>query len=252
VSESRGHGRSAPALAPPGLNGAHDVGGLVGLGPIPIDGEERPFHERWQGRVVALTLASVVRRLIGVDQQRAEVEAMHPVEYMAASYYERWLRSLERNLVANGALKVSEIEERLVELAERPDRSMPAFDEEAMVAAVKAVITGGITVRRAEEVGHEPRFEPGDAVRTRVMRIEKPGLEHTRLPGYAQGKAGVVEILHPPQPRGDDIVAGREAKPEFVYSVRFRSGELWPGGHSSEFVNVDVWESYMDPLEESR
>lgn len=233
----------------PGLNGPHDVGGLLGLGPIRTEAEQRPFAEPWQGRVVGLTLSSVIGGLIGVDQQRAAVEAMHPVEYMAASYHERWLRSLEHNLVDGGALEEREIEERVAELAERPDRPMATFEDERMVAAVRAVIADGIPVRAPEEVGHAPRFAPGDAIRTKTIRVREPGREHTRLPGYVQDKPGEVEIVHPPQPRGEDIVRGRPAKPEFVYSVRFRSSDLWSGPHSSDFVNVDVWESYMDDLE---
>ena len=143
------------------------------------------------------------------------------------------------------------VDERVVELAEGSERPRTSFDDEEMVAAVAAVISHGIPVRGVDEVGRGPRYEPGDTVRTKIIRIRWPGREHTRLPAYAQDKVGVVEILHPPQPLGDDILAGRESTPEFVYSVRFRAGDLWSNRCSSESVNVDVWESYMERLGDS-
>ena len=34
-----------------GVDGAHDLGGMHGFGPVPIEADEPLFHEAWEGRV---------------------------------------------------------------------------------------------------------------------------------------------------------------------------------------------------------
>ncbi len=57
-------------------------------------------------------------------------------------------------------------------------------------------------------------------MRTRRIAIERRGEQHTRLPGYAQERAGVVEIVHPPMILPDANVSGEE-RVEHLYAVRF-------------------------------
>ena len=40
------------------MNGAHDLGGMHGFGPVDIEPEEPVFHHEWEGRVFALNLAA--------------------------------------------------------------------------------------------------------------------------------------------------------------------------------------------------
>ena len=37
------------------MNGVHDMGGMQGMGPIRHENHEPAFHERWEGRVYALS-----------------------------------------------------------------------------------------------------------------------------------------------------------------------------------------------------
>jgi hypothetical protein len=39
------------------MNGVHDMGGMQGFGPIAAEANEPVFHERWEARALALTLA---------------------------------------------------------------------------------------------------------------------------------------------------------------------------------------------------
>ncbi|HLB07537.1 MAG TPA: nitrile hydratase subunit beta, partial [Alphaproteobacteria bacterium] len=39
------------------MNGVHDMGGMHGFGPIEPESDEPPFHEPWEARMLALTLA---------------------------------------------------------------------------------------------------------------------------------------------------------------------------------------------------
>ena len=48
------------------MNSVHDMGGMAGMGPIPLEADEPVFHHAWEGRVHALTVASPTRGNIDV------------------------------------------------------------------------------------------------------------------------------------------------------------------------------------------
>ena len=43
------------------MNGVHDMGGMHGMGPIQNQKDEPVYHERWEARAFALTLAMASR-----------------------------------------------------------------------------------------------------------------------------------------------------------------------------------------------
>ena len=51
--------------------------------------------------------------LMNVDELRRGIESMSPEEYERASYYERWLYSIETILTEKGVLAPGELDERL-------------------------------------------------------------------------------------------------------------------------------------------
>jgi nitrile hydratase len=72
------------------------MGGQAGFGPVPVgDADRSPFAADWQARVYAL--AAVLRRrgMFNDDELRDAIERLPPEQYLAASYYERWLGALE-------------------------------------------------------------------------------------------------------------------------------------------------------------
>ena len=72
------------------------MGGQTGFGPVPVEADGgQPFAADWEARVYAL--AAVLRRrgLFNDDELRDAIERLPPGEYLAASYYERWLAALE-------------------------------------------------------------------------------------------------------------------------------------------------------------
>jgi nitrile hydratase len=73
----------------------NDVGGQTGFGPLRIEVDEPPFHADWEARVYALNGALLRRGVYNIDQFRDAVERIPPQEYLAASYYERWLLAIE-------------------------------------------------------------------------------------------------------------------------------------------------------------
>ena len=88
----------------------HDRGGW------PTDAAiDRSEHELadWELRTDALLGALVQNGLMNVDQLRRGIESMPAEDYERASYYERWLFSIEALLAEAGVLAPGELDARL-------------------------------------------------------------------------------------------------------------------------------------------
>ncbi len=77
------------------MTGIHDVGGKPGFGPLAIEHDEPPFHHEWEARVLAINRFLLKAGTYTLDEFRATIERMPPADYLAASYYERWLFAIE-------------------------------------------------------------------------------------------------------------------------------------------------------------
>ena len=88
----------------------HDRGGWPTSEPI-----DRTEHELddWELLTDALVGALGRAGAMNVDELRRGIESMPPEEYERASYYERWLFSVEANLTEKGVLSPGELEGRL-------------------------------------------------------------------------------------------------------------------------------------------
>lgn len=87
------------------MSRVNDVGGQVGFGPVDPDPDEQPaFHADWEARVFALNSVLLRRGVYNLDEFRDAIERMPPRDYLASSYYERWLAAIERLLHEKGAL----------------------------------------------------------------------------------------------------------------------------------------------------
>jgi Nitrile hydratase beta subunit len=84
----------------------HDRGGWPTDEPI-----DRTEHELadWEVLTDSLVGALIRRGVMTVDQLRRGIESMPPDEYERASYYERWLSSLELNLLEQGVLTAEDL-----------------------------------------------------------------------------------------------------------------------------------------------
>ncbi len=103
------------------MNGAHDLGGMHGLGPIDPEFDEPVFHEEWERRCFAITLAAGFLGKWNIDMSRYARERMHPADYLRTSYYEHWLHGLQTLLVEQGILTEEEIAARMLELTGEQD-----------------------------------------------------------------------------------------------------------------------------------
>ena len=201
-----------------------DLGGTNERGAIIMEPEGELFHAPWEPRVLALTLAMNATGLWNLDMSRAARETL--VDYRALSYYEIWLAALERLLSDSGALQ-------------EPAAAAPRVLRAAQVAATLA---RGTPCERAP--AHAARFAVGDGVRTRT----DPPSHHTRLPGYARGKTGVVTRVHGAHVFPDANSRGLGECPQWLYTIAFEARELW-GDESTQrcTVSVDAWEPYLEP-----
>ncbi|MGH9108678.1 MAG: SH3-like domain-containing protein [Acidimicrobiales bacterium] len=103
---------------------------------------------------------------------------------------------------------------------------------------MRTVLAGMPTTRP----GPAPRFHRGDTARTR--NFHPTG--HTRLPRYARGKRGTIDLGHACFELPDASSEGRRVV-ELLYTVIFDATELWGAqGHPGDTVRVDAWESYLE------
>ncbi len=219
------------------MNGIHDMGGMQCFGRIERD--ELAWHEPWEPRVNAVMRASIAAGLYNLDEFRWAIERMDPVRYLQSSYYQRWLASVERNLIEKGVLTTQEIEARMAALSTDPQAPRPTGDDAAVRARLASVPRHG-----AVPVTDAPRFALGDRVRAR--NVHPSG--HTRLPRYVRGKQGVVTHILYTAPLPDTNGMGLGPNPGIVYSVRFAARELWgESAETGQTLQIELWESYLEP-----
>ena len=143
------------------MNGAHDLGGMHGLGPInpEPEAEEPVFHAAWEKRVFGLNLAAGALGRWNIDISRYARERQHPVDYLRHSYYENWLAGLEKLLVERGLVTAEEL------AAGKAAGPADADTRQRVLKAenVAQVLAQGSPVAMASDA--PPRFKPGDQVR---------------------------------------------------------------------------------------
>lgn len=89
---------------------AHDRGGRPTGEPIDLTEHELAD---WELLTDALVAALGGRGVMNVDELRRGIESMPPAEYERASYYERWLHSIETVLTEKGVLEAGELDRRI-------------------------------------------------------------------------------------------------------------------------------------------
>lgn len=218
------------------MNGVHDCGGMQCYGPIRHTPSEPVFHAPWEGRVLALTLASGYVHNAELPTFRSDIEGLPPAEYLRMSYYEIWFASLVKRLVGNGWVTAREVERGHSERA-ATNGAAPASPAEIITAGLKPADHPYNNTGAA-------RFAIGARVRTRNINPTT----HTRLPRYARSKLGTIARQYVPSAFPDTDEYNLGANPNPVYSVRFAARELWGSDASAkDFVYVDLWERYLEP-----
>src|SRR5690606_3251370 len=218
------------------MNGAQDLGGMHGFGPVQPEDDEPAFHAEWERRAFALTLAMGATGSWTLDQARAARESLAPATYLASSYYEIWLAGLEALMRERGLVHDDELADGRVHAPGQPLAKRLAAED------VAAALARGAPTERAAP--GPARFATGDRVLTRQINPAGP----TRLPRYARGRLGTVVAVHGAHVFPDTSGTGRVEHPAWLYTVRFDAAELWGPDTSAADVLVDCWEPYLEPL----
>ena len=219
------------------MNGGHDLGGMHGLGCIKPESEqiENIFHHEWEKSVFSLTLASAFLKQWNLDQSRHARERQHPADYLRNSYYENWYHGLLKLLIEKELISQAELD------SGKAVPSGPHLTTNLLKAEdVKSAMLKGGPVNM--EIEHPPLYKRGDKVR--IQNINPEG--HTRLPRYARGKLGKVDIHHGAHVFPDINALGiREG--QHLYGIIFSSDELWGLDTKTNFkVNIDLWEPFLE------
>lgn len=220
------------------MDGAHDMGGVAGFGPVRPEPNEPVFHAEWERRAFAVTLAMAKPGGWNIDMSRFAREDRPSADYLSRSYYQIWLVGLERLMLERDLLRPGEIE------AGHPLGSPAPISGPLAAADVDAVLRrGGPTERKAATPA---RFKIGDRVR---MKDIHPAT-HTRLPQYVRGHVGVIELMHGCHVFPDTNAMGHGEQPHWLYTVTFDGTDLWPDvADQRSRVSVDAWEPYLEPAD---
>jgi len=202
------------------VNGGQDLGGTHGFGPVVAEPNEPVFHAEWERRAFALTIATGYLGRWNIDMSRWARENRDPRDYLSSSYYELWLKGLE---------KLIEDTRLLEQKVEAPD-----------AAKMRTLLAGSKGAKVEADV--PARLRVGDRVRVKNVHPRT----HTRMPRYCRGKSGVIQTDHGVYVFPDTHALGLGAKPQHCYSVRFSAEELW-GEKRNDSVHIDLWDDYLDP-----
>jgi hypothetical protein len=210
------------------VEGAHDLGGIGGFGPVRTDDGDLTHHEPWELRAQVLALAAC-------RGARPWIERLDPATYLTTTYYGRWLLAAERAVVDKEIVSseaLAESQQRVRDGAEPPvvhDTTLREQQEQAMLTPFPMA------------AARDPHFAAGESVR--VRRIYEPARHH-RVPRYVRGVVGTIEKIC-----GDEHINGHSTNVvEALYTVRFSSGDVW-GERSDEapfVILVDLWESTLE------
>jgi len=88
----------------------------------PLNLQEHTLAD-WEVVADAVSVALGARGLRTTDEHRRAMEDMPPEDYLALSYYERWVRGTEQLLIEKGVLTREEIDRKMAELEPTWDRS---------------------------------------------------------------------------------------------------------------------------------
>ncbi|MFB9262501.1 nitrile hydratase subunit beta [Bradyrhizobium erythrophlei] len=217
------------------MDGAHDMGGAKGFGPVVPEANEPVFHAEWERRAFAITVAMARPGGWNIDMSRFARENRPPEDYLSKSYFQIWLAGLETLMIERGLVSREEIEAGRVLSPPKPGVKPIAPNE-----VTPAIRRGGPTERQPAAPA---LFNVGDTVR--MTDIHPP--THTRLPQYVRGHLGTVELNHGCHVFPDLNAQGKGENPEWLYTVRFDGPELWGAGSDPTLsVSVDAWESYLE------
>jgi len=217
------------------MNGAHDMGGMMGFGPVVPEKDEPVFHAEWEKRAMALNLATGAMGEWNIDIGRHARENRNPREYLDSTYYKLWILGLRKLMLERNLISADELEAgHSLRPAGKVARVLPG---DQAVAAMMRIVP------YERKPTTEARFKVGMKVRTKEMHPAG----HTRLPNYVRGKVGTIDIVHGVHVFPDTHAHGKGEQPHWLYCVSFAATEVWgDDADPSITISTDCWEPYLD------
>jgi nitrile hydratase subunit beta len=218
------------------MNGVHDMGGMDGFGKVEPEANEPVFHAPWEGRVIAMMRAMGAAGAWNLDMFRDAREHQPAAFYLTASYYKSWAKSIEMLMVSRGLATPDEI------AAGRSLQPAKPLKHAALSAKDTPIVIKRGSYGRAAAA--PALFKVGDPVRMKNIHPTT----HTRLPRYARGRLGVIELVHGSQVFPDSSGLGAGDDPQWLYTVAFDGRELWGADTDPALkVSIDAFEPYLEP-----
>ena len=219
------------------MSKVHDMGGRLDPRRIDITSSNIKFKAEWEKDVFAITLALGFSGLWNLDRSRYARESLEPQDYLQFGYFEKWLAGLINLLGENGIIQDGKESEG--------NFKKSSFRVLEAKNVKKLLHIGGPTKRDSTTA---KKFNLGETVSVRTnnsdTKVEKG---HTRLPEYVKGRSGKVIAYHGSHVLPDANAHFLGESPEALYSVEFKSQDLWDKcEHVEDTVVVDLWESYLE------
>ena len=156
------------------------------------------------------------------------------VTYLSASYYQRWLLGMEKNIVERGFATAEELK------AGHATSAGKTLRRKLTVSLLQDALARPSCFRQQQA---PTLFKPGDRVRTRNIHPKT----HTRLPRYARGKLGVVERCQGCHVYPDSVAVDQGDNPQWLYTVVFTGNEQWgPDADPTVQVSIEAFEPYLE------
>jgi nitrile hydratase len=188
---------------------------------------------------MAITVAMGASGQWNIDLSRSARESLPPAIYLSSTYYEIWIRALEKLMLERGMVTPAELASG--------QQIAPAIKVSKVLRkdTVDAALKAGSPTERP--INQPAQFQVGQKVRARNMHPQG----HTRLPRYVRGHVGTIVSVHGGHvfPDGHTLNATPpfNVPVEWLYTVFFDGPTLWgEGSDPTVEVTVDAWESYLE------
>ena len=212
------------------MDGPQDLGGKESYGPIEVDSPE--YRADWERRQWALSKLVSTPGVI-IDWFRHGLETMPPAVYLSVPYFQKWNANAMALGIDAGQYTLKECVTGKADVQGATPPVLSVDDCEALQRS--------LNVDFAQPIDAAPLFQIGD----QVITDARPSPGHSRLPAYARGAIGRVIAHHGSHLFADAGAAGSHVS-EHLYTIEFRTGDLWSDAQAPEdVVCLDLWEPYL-------
>lgn len=220
------------------MDGIHDLGGMHGFGPIPIEDGEYVFRHDWQRRSFGLAQALAGTTPFCADMHRYKIEQLAPIDYLQMDYFEKWAIATSELVKDAGLATAEEIASGRKQFDVDLAKHVPSTPE-GLLDAMK----NGVDMHYPSST-IKPGFSAGQAVR--VSTNSPAG--HTRIPCYVRSKTGTIVADNGVFQFADAVAAGAGPQPQHCYTVLFSARDLWGTGvkNGHDKIYLDLAEAYLD------